>query len=743
MELWEYPRPPNDTGIGIHWSAGYPLMVGLGRVRDFWLPELLGMGVKWVKLLHDGGEGLAELLLENDIMPVVRLYRPQPNPGVLSAKEIEYMERYLRLGVKYFEFNNEPELDVEWRGGQVPENALEVVARNAIRDMELILEKGGYPAVPALATGSKWDLVGKICELGGDYLFEGGVWQAIHNYAINHPLDYPYDEVNQKGAPVSPEEYERLASEIWDTQTAWGADTIEMVNERRRAGANPGATINEDPSAWRSYEFFDHMVRKHLGRSIPILSTENGIMVGDRADPRYPRVTPNLHKERTLEMCRIMMGTSTLYPPAPEYYFCTAFWLIANYHLGHYAAGWESQAWYSIRWPDGKLPIIDALKAEPKKSRPPIVKAKARNSVIEGRVLDDGAGRQVILRRGEVVLSTVRTGADGAYRFENLAGGRYTLTIAGTKVVKKGVVTDGRSRVRVDLSLRTDDSVVRGLVKHGARRKVFLRSQDRTFETIVAADGSFRFANLPAGNFTLEVEGTDLRQKDIVTDGRNTIVVNLALPRWAWSVSTRTIGGGTSIVRCSVAGRKNLPIRLYTPNWGGMAGQTGTKPEYGEFACEFAPLQEETYIVEPEGLGVQARFFLPKGTVATVEFKEEVEPGEEKVSVTVIEAEEIEEEKPLKEIEHYLLLRQPSRDRATFVAVARYAARFSPVVGTSLEEALKARHVTILGGLQAVSRQEEDSLRQAGIHVERISTKIPETLERLIDENHPFLGNGE
>ena len=33
---------------------------------------------------------------------------------------------------------------------------------------------------------------------------------------------------------------------------------------------------------------------------------------------------------QTLEICRAMMGTSRHTPPAPDYYFCTAFWLLAH-----------------------------------------------------------------------------------------------------------------------------------------------------------------------------------------------------------------------------------------------------------------------------------------------------------------------------------------------------------------------------------------------------------------------------
>lgn len=777
MELWEYPRPPGDNGIGVHWSAGYPAMIGMGRIEQRWLPELKAMGVKWVKFLHDGGEGFAELLLKNDIMPVVRLYRLQPNPGILGKREIEFLERYIKIGVQYFEFNNEPDLSVEWKGGQMPENAIDIVAENAIIDMEVILEKGGYPAVPALAVGTKWDLIGKICELEGGYLFEGGVWQAIHNYVLNHPLDYPYDDVNLEGVPVSREEYERLAAERWQRDmTAWDSDTRAMVNARRASSVAPsGVTISDDPSAWRSYEFYDLMARQHLGRSIPILSTEGGVNVGDRADSRYPRITYELHKEMALEMCRIMMGTSKRFEKAPDYYFCTSFWLLGNFTLGHYSTWWESQAWYGPSWPGGRLPTVDALKAEPKQERPPISQKSSRRGAIRGKVLDGGAGQKLILRRGDQKVKTTTVKNDGAYLFSGLPGGRYNLAIEGKKVEKSGLVTDGRSAVTADLSMLTNSAVIKGVVKGGAGRKLILSFDGQAEETIIAEDGTYQFTDLPAGRFSLFVENTHVGRRDIETDGYSTVVIDLVMPLWTWNISSEVIGGGISIVRCSVIGRRDLPVKIYTPGWEGVVGHTGTKPEYGEFACEFAPLQEGTYFLAPEGLGVVAEFELPGGTIATVNFVEqppvgEEEEKEERIKALVVEAlaeeeekegkevreedeeekeegtellveeeeEGEEEERPTKDIEHYLLIGKVFRDRESFLAIIRYAAHFSPVVGTSVKEAKQAYYVTVLGGSQAISPAAERGLKEAGCQVERIYRNVGETLEKLVSEDRPF-----
>lgn len=84
MDLHEYPRPANDTGIWCPLDCRLCLYDRMGKIRDFWIPELRAMGVKWVKIFnHDGAIDFAELLLAEGLMPVVRIYRPSPYPSAL------------------------------------------------------------------------------------------------------------------------------------------------------------------------------------------------------------------------------------------------------------------------------------------------------------------------------------------------------------------------------------------------------------------------------------------------------------------------------------------------------------------------------------------------------------------------------------------------------------------------------------------------------------------------------------
>ncbi|MCB0086292.1 MAG: hypothetical protein KDE54_00135, partial [Caldilineaceae bacterium] len=288
----------------------------MGQIRDFWLPELRSLGVKWVKVYnHDGAYDFVEALLAEGFCPILRIFRPHPNPGRLSIKDLVDVDTYVRIGVRYFEFNNEPDRDAEWKGGWVPANGIDIVVEDAIADMDAILTRGGMPGIPSVSCGSKWDLIGKIIEKGHRDLLEGPVWQAIHNYSRNRPLDYPYDLGNQEGAAYTQRFYRTLLEEQPNFDP-WHGRSLSEINQMRRDFANPGATIQDDTACWLAYEFFNARNRRHLGRSIPILSTENGYRVGENTDPRYPATTPDLHMAQTLEACRVMMGVSQRFNPA-------------------------------------------------------------------------------------------------------------------------------------------------------------------------------------------------------------------------------------------------------------------------------------------------------------------------------------------------------------------------------------------------------------------------------------------
>lgn len=609
MELYEYPRPANDTGIGIHWSTGYATAIGMRKIREFWLPEMKALGIKWVKIYnHDGALDFAELLLTEGFMPIVRIYRPTPNPSRLDVKEVVQIDAFLRAGVRYFEFNSEPDRDAEWKGGRMPANAIGLVVENSIANLEIILERGGMPAIPAVANGSRWDLVGKIVAAGRKDLFAGPVWQAIHNYARNRPLDYPYDIGNQEGGAYTYRFYQTIEEETWG-ENAWRGRSLEEVNRLRRDRSNPGATTMDDPACWLAYEYFDALNRKHLGFSLPILSTECGYLVSEDVDPRYPATSPDLHMAQTLEACRIMMGTSQRFAPAPDYYFCTAFWLLANAQLGSTSSWWETHAWYSDRWAAGVLPIVYALKAEPKVARQWRDDVAEELLTLHGMVAQAGDYRTIILEKNGQEKARVTLDGNSHYVFEGLGPGSYRLRIPGTAIEEIVELTAGQQELIVNFDLTPTQSAmnqsrIEGHVRGGSGAVLLLvRANDgEEWVTMARNDGSFRFIDLPPGEYSLRVSPEGSRIDRIQLDGLNQRQVELAVVGWGYTIRTAPETLNPQMVYCTVEGYRDRPVRIHAGDWSSEPVYTGTTPELGNFGCAFGPLDVGHYIVAVDGL---------------------------------------------------------------------------------------------------------------------------------------------
>jgi LysM repeat protein len=84
---------------------------------------------------------------------------------------------------------------------------------------------------------------------------------------------------------------------------------------------------------------------------------------------------------------------------------------------------------------------------------------------------------------------------------------------------------------------------------------------------------------------------------------------------WAVRVVTDTnedepvIGVG-SVLQVSVEGKVGLSVTISLDGFYETTMPTGSKPEVGPYACEFAPLQSGVWTITPEGLGTDFKIFL-------------------------------------------------------------------------------------------------------------------------------------
>jgi LysM repeat protein len=350
--LSDYKRPPKDNGRGIHgiattgWSGG-------DKGLDYWLAELEALGIKWMKVVDANCDSLplCRKLVSAGMFPVVRLLRydpppndtPEPNPGHINAADEETVRKLIDVGVLYFETNNEPDLGAQWKNAAIPtdlEEAAKLVALNWLFDARFILEAGGYPGLPAVSSGSKMNIVDALVSLGRQDILPEGCWIAIHNFALNRPLDFPSDAVNQTGAPLSPDQYDfgPFTNWVWWNIEEGKADTRDQVNQVRAGEKKAGSTVFQDHTCFREHEYYAALVQKCLGRPIPILGTAGGYSVGRRDDHRYPRTSPQIHADLTTAMFDYMQLT------APDYLFaCMPSLLVAS-------PGTQMEAWFGDFW---------------------------------------------------------------------------------------------------------------------------------------------------------------------------------------------------------------------------------------------------------------------------------------------------------------------------------------------------------------------------------------------------------
>jgi LysM repeat protein len=94
---------------------------------------------------------------------------------------------------------------------------------------------------------------------------------------------------------------------------------------------------------------------------------------------------------------------------------------------------------------------------------------------------------------------------------------------------------------------------------------------------------------------------------------------------WAVRIVSNTnqdhpVPGVGSVLQVSVRGEVGLTVKISLDGFYETSMLTGSKPEVGPYACEFAPLQAGWWTVTPEGLGVSHRIYLDGSGWAHIEF---------------------------------------------------------------------------------------------------------------------------
>ncbi len=344
LPLSAYPRPPApDTGWGIHdnpacmWIPGDP---------DAFFKELKQKyGFSWFKVLACGSNKLevTRAARRQGVEPVVRIYvdRPAPHyprPGKEEAEFRDLVRQYVAAGARYIESGNEPNLSLEWSEGEWDKgNLTERVCDQWLRVVPMIRESGGIPVFYAMSVGGAdgrsagvwWDDTFKYYQKMGklEEAFAGCAF-GVHLGPANHPLDYPFDA--QRNMPHATKQ-ERVDS------------------------------LMKNNTCYLGIELLIALMDKYLPAPIPVLSTEGGAFPDNHDDKNYPQVTKEMHRDLNIEIFR------RLNPRREDYWgdplFAQMCWI---YHAdsGIFALdSWFDNPKY------GRMPVIDALEAEPRFDR--------------------------------------------------------------------------------------------------------------------------------------------------------------------------------------------------------------------------------------------------------------------------------------------------------------------------------------------------------------------------------------
>lgn len=360
MPLSAYPRPAGDNGWGIHWS---PTLFGQPTdMVDHHLEVAAQLGCTWVKLLQGDApklehEYLIGRMTERGIMPVLRIFQPFNEPYQHLS---ELVPLGVEAGVYYYELYNEPNLAGEaggWRPGEPI--SVERMVDLWIPAAKAVLAGGGLPSLPALAPGGDYDDVRFLREFlrllrereRADLLYRA--WLPLHNYFLNHPLDYPNDAVNRHSVPLSADEIARRGL---------SAEEVERINHfrsisrlpREQGGYYVGDTVYEDSNGFLKFQAYARILQEEVGFVVPMITTEGGAIIGSAEDPRYPAVTEQ-------DLVDLTLGAYDYMQSRPDYYFAFMPWLLANRAGNSLSANWEGAAW--IREDGSTLAVVDALRA--------------------------------------------------------------------------------------------------------------------------------------------------------------------------------------------------------------------------------------------------------------------------------------------------------------------------------------------------------------------------------------------
>ncbi|MBI4789946.1 MAG: LysM peptidoglycan-binding domain-containing protein [Chloroflexi bacterium] len=312
LPLNQFPRPRDDNGRGIHFGLDVSQ-----KSLDAHVPHMVEMGIKWV-LMYPGDELQAEKCAvaawNAGIMPVLR---PKCRIDGGQPNWLAFVQACKKHDIPaYIQIYNEPGDDREWNHKPADNDLPRIFASKWANAASLIYDAGGFPGLQILG---QEELVAAANTLQANN--QTHIWNraffALHNYGLNHPPAYPYDERNQQD--------------------------------------HPQATILDDDACVLGLIEFAKWMYDAIGFVLPMIGGEGGWLYDAGEDNRYPKTVQPYHAQWHVEMYDwFRHGRLSNGQPLPDYVFSVAPWILSGFL--------EAEAWYGGPLGD-KTETINAVKA--------------------------------------------------------------------------------------------------------------------------------------------------------------------------------------------------------------------------------------------------------------------------------------------------------------------------------------------------------------------------------------------
>jgi hypothetical protein len=328
------------------WSGNPRGMHVMGTFQEFTtdLDMYRRTNMGWIKIVASEVEYMRRLeeIFEANITPIVRLYMPRAGNRPMRTTEQRYYIEYAAAGVKWFEFYNEPNLDIEWPFGTTNvdwRNAPMIagLCDNWLDWAEFIISLGGYPGFIPLAESTVVEVAAvRWMDAMLNYManthyvrflnvLRGGAYCATHPYILNH-----FYQERPGGGPASA----RAPGELRATEGGWHFeypyDPLQQADDPGRTvyGGTPRTPHGDPVGLIAMGRMFNERCAQLFGtQAVPVVGTEGGIWdfpaPGEgffQQDTRYPPYDNAAQAEATAAMFN-WISTN-----APPWFFGVTLW---------------------------------------------------------------------------------------------------------------------------------------------------------------------------------------------------------------------------------------------------------------------------------------------------------------------------------------------------------------------------------------------------------------------------------